>query len=76
METLLSQAGFRVHEVHDSTDESQRWFEAMTDRMAQSGPPPVTIETIPGEDFKTMAKNQIRNLRERRIRTVSYVCEG
>jgi ubiquinone/menaquinone biosynthesis C-methylase UbiE len=29
MRILLSAAGFRILEVHDSTDESQAWFEAM-----------------------------------------------
>ena len=76
MESLLAAAGFKVLDVHDSTDESQAWFEAMTARMAESGPPPVTFQAFLGDDFPEMARNQVRNLRERRIRTVSYICEA
>jgi ubiquinone/menaquinone biosynthesis C-methylase UbiE len=76
MKSLLADAGFKVLDVHDSTDESQSWFEAMTTRMAQSGPPPVTFHLILGDDYPEMARNQVRNLSERRIRTVSYICEA
>ncbi len=76
MKSLLTEAGFKVLDVHDSTEESQGWFEAMTARMAQSGPPPVTFQTFLGGDFPEMARNQVRNLTERRIRTVSYICEA
>ncbi len=76
MKSLLAEAGFKVLDVHDSTEESQGWFEAMTARMAQSGPPPVTFQTFLGGDFPEMARNQVRNLTERRIRTVSYICEA
>lgn len=75
MPKLLSQAGFRVLEVQDSTDESQAWFEEMAARMANS-PPSVTFQAFLGNDFGTMARNQVVNLRDRRIRTVSYVCEA
>ncbi len=76
MKSLLAEASFKVLDVHDSTDESQNWFEAMTARMAESGPPPVTFQAFLGSDFPEMARNQVRNLAERRIRTVSYICEA
>lgn len=76
MRSLLAAAGFKILHVHDSTEESQRWFEAMTERMAQSGPPAVTFRAFLGDDFPEMARNQVRNLAERRIRTVSYICEA
>ena len=75
MESLLTDAGFKVVDVHDSTNESQDWFEAMSDRMSRSsGPPPLTFQAFLGEDFQPMVRNQIRNLTERRIRTVSHIC--
>jgi hypothetical protein len=55
MRALLDAAGFRILAVHDSTDESQAWFEAMTARMAASGPPPLTFQDILGSDFVDMA---------------------
>jgi len=76
MEELLSNAGFRILDIHDSSEESQSWFEAMTARMAQVGPPPVTFQSFLGGDFPEMARNQVRNLAERRIRTVSYICKA
>jgi SAM-dependent methyltransferase len=76
MESLLADAGFKILDVYDSTGESQSWFEKMATRMAQSGPPPVTFQAVLGSDFPTMARNQVRNLTERRIRTVSYICEA
>ncbi|MFS8037940.1 class I SAM-dependent methyltransferase [Xanthobacter sp. AM11] len=72
MMSLLSGAGFRILEVTDSTQESQRWFEAMAARTA----PAVTFQAFLGSDFPEMTRNQIRNLQERRIRTVSYICEA
>jgi hypothetical protein len=74
MLSLLSNAGFRIAKVEDSTEESQRWFEEMAARMANSTPA-VTFQAFLGNDFATMARNQVINLRERRIRTVSFVCE-
>lgn len=76
MKVLLSDAGFKILDVHDSTDESQSWFEARAKRMAQSGAPPVTSQVLFGGDFPEMTRNQVRNLTERRIRTVSYICEA
>jgi hypothetical protein len=34
----------------------------------------VTFRTFLGSDFPQMTRNQVRNLQERRIRTVSYIC--
>ena len=76
MESLLAGAGLKVADVQDSTSESQSWFEAIVAQMAQSGPPPVTAQVFLGSDFPEMRRNQVRNLAERRIRTVSYICEA
>lgn len=76
MRSLLTAAGFEILEEHDSTEESQSWFEAVTARMAKPGPPPVTFQVILGEEFPEMVRNQTRNLAEKRIRTVSYICKA
>lgn len=75
MEELLSGAGFRIVNVVDSTQESQQWFEEMAARLSQSAPA-VTFQTFLGNDFPQMGRNQVANLRDRRIRTVMYVCEA
>jgi SAM-dependent methyltransferase len=72
---LLRGAGFLVEASVDSTEESQAWFEAMASRLAQSRPA-VTFQAFLGDDFPMMARNQVANLRERRIRTVTYLCRA
>ena len=76
MEALLTQAGLEILQVHDSSEESHGWFRAMLDRMAETGPPPVTFQTFMGDDFPEMVRNQDRNLSDRRIRTVSFICKA
>lgn len=76
MERLLADAGFAIEETIDSTEESLAWFTAMRARMAERGPPPVTFQSFLGVDFPEMARNQVRNLADRRIRTVAYVCRA
>ncbi len=73
MQALLSDAGFRIVSVQDSTDASLQWFQAMAARLSGSTPA-VTFQTFLGNDFPAMARNQVANLRDRRIRTVTYVC--
>lgn len=76
MKRLLTGAGFKILEAQDSTEESAQWFEQMAARLAQAGPPPVTFQAFLGDDFPQMARNQVRNLAERRIGTVAYICEA
>ena len=74
MKLLLSGAGFKILDIQDSTDESQRFFERLTARMAKTGSPPVLWRIFLGDDFPVMARNQVLNVTERRIRTVSFIC--
>ena len=67
-------AGFKIVSVVDSTEVGQQWFEAMAERMKQGSAPPLTFRMFLGDDFLEMTRNQVRNLAERRIRTVSYIC--
>jgi hypothetical protein len=74
MRSLLIEAGFSIVDVQDSTEESQEWFESMAARMAKATPA-VTFQAFLGNDFPEMARNQVRNLQDRRIRTVTYICQ-
>lgn len=76
MLSLLSHAGFKILKTQDSSEESLVWFQAMAKRIAESGPPPVSFHLLFGGDFPGMTRNQVRNLAERRIRTISYLCES
>jgi SAM-dependent methyltransferase len=75
MPALLRDAGFKIVHEHDSTGESQRWFEELAMRSAGTAPA-VTFKTFLGDDFPQMMRNQVVNLKERRIRTLTYVCEA
>lgn len=74
MRALLSEAGFKIVDEHDSTEESQRWFEERLVALKQAGPPPLSFQLFLGDDFPAMTRNQVQNLTERRIRTVSFIC--
>jgi ubiquinone/menaquinone biosynthesis C-methylase UbiE len=76
MRALLQGAGFAIAAEIDSSDESLAWFKELAARMAAAERPAVTFQTFLGADFPEMARNQVQNLAERRIRTVSYICEG
>jgi ubiquinone/menaquinone biosynthesis C-methylase UbiE len=76
MRRLLADAGFEILDEHDSTAESQEWFAQMIERMAQSGPPAVSFNAFLGDDFPQMARNQLRNVTDRRIWTVTYICQA
>jgi ubiquinone/menaquinone biosynthesis C-methylase UbiE len=76
MQSLLTNAGFTILGTQDSTEEGQRWFESMAARVASGSVPAVTFQTFLGNDFPTMARNQVTNLRERRIRTVTCICQA
>ena len=73
MPELLTAAGFTLLDSQDSTEAALHWFEAMAERLPQAAPA-VTFQAFLGNDFPTMIRNQRRNLQERRIRTVSYLC--
>lgn len=76
MTEFLRGAGFAVLDAIDSSAESLAWFGAMAARLAASGPPPVTFAAFLGGDFREMARNQVTNLRDHRIETVTFVCEA
>ena len=76
MRSLLNDAGFSILREDDSTEESQSWFEERAAQLAASGPPPLSFQIFLGEDFGAMTLNQVRNLTERRIRTVTYLCRA
>ncbi len=73
MRGLLRSSGFCILDEIDSSDDSMAWM-AQAAALAASGPPPLAFRSFLGPDHLQMARNQVRNLAERRIRTVSYIC--
>ncbi|MXN66310.1 methyltransferase domain-containing protein [Stappia sp. GBMRC 2046] len=76
MQSLLTGAGFRILDIHDSSEKSLTWFEERMRQLSESGPPPVSFNMFLGNDYPEMVRNQVRNLAEGRIRTIGYICEG
>ena len=74
MRASLADAGFEVVSEVDSSDESLSWFRDVRARIEREGPPPVTFATFLGASFGQMVANQVANLAEGRIRTVTHVC--
>lgn len=76
MRALLTEAGFIILSETDSTEESESWFQSMATRMQKEGAPAVTLGTFLGNDYPEMVRKQVRNLAERRIRTVTFICRA
>jgi ubiquinone/menaquinone biosynthesis C-methylase UbiE len=76
MRTLLQGAGFRILDEIDSTEQSEAWFKHAAAQMAASDRPPVGLRQFMGGDAAEMTRNQVRNLVERRIRTVTFICRS
>jgi len=74
MRGLLSKAGFDVTNWNDTSEIGKEWFKAVNKRLAESGPSPLGFQVLLGADFATMAKNQVRNLVEDRIRPTEIIC--
>ena len=72
---LLRDAGLEIKAQIDSTDQSLSWFKELAGRAA-STEPRITFQVLLGAGFPQMARNQVQNLAERRIRTLSYICEA
>ena len=71
---LLEGAGFEVTSWRDTSQAGREWFQRMTRRIEESGPPPLSFALLLGRDFPEMMQNQRRNLEEDRIRLVETVC--
>lgn len=74
MRAMLVAAGFELVAEHDSSDRSLEWFRATAARLASGSRPPVSFAAFLGDDFAEMARNQVANLADRRIRTVTFAC--
>jgi len=73
MRGLLAGAGLEEVSWRDTTAEGRAWFEAMADRIAEHGPPPLGFHILLGPDFAAMAANQRRNLVEDRVALIETV---
>ncbi|MEL6234196.1 MAG: class I SAM-dependent methyltransferase [Pseudomonadota bacterium] len=66
-------AGFSVAATRPRGDFARAFFAKLTAQMAQSGPPPVGLPLIMGEDAAVKIANMMRNLKERRYQPVEMI---
>ncbi len=76
MRRLLEGAGFMIVSEIDSTEESGAWFKEMAARMGAPDRRRMSFGAFLGDEYAQMAANQVRNLAERRIRTVAYIARS
>lgn len=69
----LEGAGFEVLSWRDVTEKGRSWFRRMGERISRDGLPSLGIHLLLGEDFRTMAQNQVRNLEEDRIALIEAI---
>jgi hypothetical protein len=57
-------------------EQSAAWFREKAAGKAKAGPSPLGFQFFLGTDYPQMARNQVRDLAEKRIRTVAYICRA
>ena len=63
----LEEAGLESIQWKDMTQPSLQWFNTVTKRLAESGPPPLGLHLLMGEAAQTKLGNVGKNLEENRI---------
>jgi len=64
---VLAGLGFSIEDWEDKSQQSLDWFAAMVDRLASTGPPPLGLHLLMGDNARAKFQNNVRNLQERRF---------
>jgi ubiquinone/menaquinone biosynthesis C-methylase UbiE len=72
--TILEAAGFRVEEVHDSTEQALAYNQAARERAKEKAPPILTPLVILRDRGLERMRNSARNLEQGRAIPVEFVC--
>jgi SAM-dependent methyltransferase len=75
MRETLEAAGFEILHWQDTTATARAWFQRMGERLQATGPSPLGLQLLLGENFSAMARNQVRNLEEDRIALVEVIAK-
>lgn len=76
MRALLDDAGFIIEQEIDSTEASAAWFKERSEQLRVAKAGSLGFRLFLGELHADMVANQVKNLAERRIRTVMYVARA
>lgn len=71
----LQEVGMNVVDWEDRSARTLEWFTAIVQKLKQSGPPPLGLHLLMGDQALAKFENIIRNLSEERIVVVQAVAE-
>lgn len=71
----LQEVGMNVVDWEDRTARTLEWFTAAVQKLKQSGPPPLGLHLLMGEQGLVKFENIVRNLSEERIVVVQAVAQ-
>ena len=69
----LEEIDFEILSWQDNTEKGRSWFRRMGTKINKAGFPHLGIHLLLGDDFRLMAKNQVRNLEENRIALIETI---
>jgi len=72
---ILTALGFSLHAWEDKSQQSLDWLAAASERLASTGPPPLGLHLLMGDNAKIKSQNSVRNLRERRSVVFQAIAE-
>ncbi len=72
---MLMKLGFSIREWEDVSETSLEWFRATLAALEKSGPPPLGVHLLMGENAKDKFRNQIENLEQGSMVVVQAVAE-
>ena len=70
---LLEAAGFDILSLRDTTADGLSWFKAKSEEIKKHGQPVLGYNLLLGEDFRQMARNQLRSFNENRMALVQVI---
>jgi ubiquinone/menaquinone biosynthesis C-methylase UbiE len=73
-QNALKEAGLEVVQWKDVTEPSLQWFNNVTQRLAESAPPPLGLHLLMGAAAQTKLGNVGKNLKENRICVAQSIC--
>ena len=69
----LAQAGFEIKSERNRRDVGIEFFKGMRARIAESGPPPLGLHILMGQDAPVKTSNMLRNLEGGRFAPVEII---
>jgi SAM-dependent methyltransferase len=72
----LEVAGFELRAVRERTAFGVAFFQAMQQRIAERGPPPLGLHLLMGPDAPTKTANMLRSLQEGRVAPTEIVARA